>query len=64
MGPPEDVLGVEGPLENGLLSKGEEGEDVIGWLLEGGRVSQERVRRQDCRIIEKEVGVRGSWVEV
>lgn len=54
----------EGPLENGLLMNGEVGLEVVDWLVFGGRVSQESVRRQDCRIIEKEVGARGSWVEV
>jgi hypothetical protein len=59
------VLAVEeGPLENGLLMNGEVGLEVVDWLVFGGRVSQESVRRQDCRIIEKEVGARGSWVEV
>lgn len=29
-----------------------------------GRVSKERVRRQEARTIEKVEGVRGSWVEV
>jgi len=31
---------------------------------EGGRVSQESVRRHDCRTMEKEVGASGSCVEV
>ena len=60
IGPPDEV---EAPGElvwdNGLV--GVEGE---GWLPLGGNVSQERVRKQDCRIMEKELGWRGSWVEV
>lgn len=52
----------EGPLEKGLLRKGEVGEDV--GADEGGSVSQERVRRHDCRTMENEVGESGSWVEV
>lgn len=63
MGPPEEVPVPAGPHEKGLLIKGEVGEEV-NWLEEGGRVSHERVRRQDWRIMEKEVGARGSWVEV
>jgi hypothetical protein len=64
MGPPEEVpIPPAGLEENGLLRKGEVGEDV-NWFEDGGRVSQERVRRQDCRIIEKDVGASGSWVEV
>lgn len=55
-----------GPVEKGLLLvKGEEycvGDEY--WVEEGGRVSQERVRRQDCRTIEKEAGASGSWVDV
>ena len=42
---------------------GEEGE-VADELLEGGSVSHDKVRRQDCRIIENEVGASGSFVEV
>ncbi len=53
----------EGPVENGLFMKGKVGEEV-NCVEDGGRVSQESVRRQDCRIIEKDVGARGSWVEV
>ena len=52
MGPPEVALGESG-------EEGAEEDCVVG-----GRVSQERVRRQDCRIREKEVGSRGSCVEV
>jgi len=62
MGPPEEVLPV-GPEEKALV-KGEEGAELGCGLLDGGRVSQERVRRQDCRIMEKEVEERGSWVDV
>jgi hypothetical protein len=62
IGPPE-VEADEGPVENGLLMKGDVGEEV-NCVDEGGRVSHERVRRQDCRMIEKEVGASGSWVEV
>ena len=62
MGPPE-VEAEEGPVEKGLFMKGDVGEEV-NCVEGGGRVSQERVRRQDCRIMEKEVGARGSWVEV
>jgi hypothetical protein len=62
MGPPEEVLPV-GPEEK-ELGKGEEGAEVVYWLELGGRVSQVRVRRQDWRIMEKEVGARGSWVDV
>lgn len=29
-----------------------------------GRVSKERARRQEARTIEKELAMRGSWVEV
>lgn len=35
-----------------------------GEILEGGRVSQDRVRRQEARRIENEVEDIGSWVEV
>jgi hypothetical protein len=62
MGPPE-VEVEEGPVENGLFMRGDVGEEV-DCVEDGGRVSQERVRRQDCRIMEKEVGARGSCVEV
>lgn len=58
MGPPEEVPVVE----KGLFVEGEVGEEV-NWEDEGGRVSQERVRRQDWRIMEKDFGSRGSWVE-
>jgi hypothetical protein len=61
IGPPEAEF-AEGPEENGLPGKGEVGEDV--WDEDGGRVSQERVRRQDWRIMEKEVGETGSCVDV
>ena len=61
MGPPEDEDPV-GPVEKGLCVKGEVGE--VYCVEEGGRVSQERVRRQDCRTMEKEAGPSGSWVEV
>jgi hypothetical protein len=63
MGPPEEVPVPARPEEKGLLMKGEVGEEV-NCVEDGGKVSQERVRRQDCRIIEKEVGASGSWVEV
>jgi hypothetical protein len=63
MGPPEEVPVAAGPGEKGLFMKGDVGKDV-NWLEDGGRVSQERVRRQDWRIMEKEVGASGSWVEV
>lgn len=43
--------------------KGDVGGEV-NCIDEGGRVSHERVRRQDCRTMEKEVGASGSWVEV
>ena len=62
MGPPEEVLPV-GPEEK-VLMKGEEGAEEVYCVEEGGRVSHVRVRRQDWRIIEKEVGARGSWVDV
>jgi hypothetical protein len=58
MGPPE-VEAEAGPVEKGLFMKGDVGEEV-NCVEDGGRVSQERVRRQDCRIMEKEVGARGS----
>jgi len=61
MGPPEEVDEEEPAREE---MSGEVGVDDIGWLLLGGKVSQERVRRHDCRIIENEVGWSGSWVEV
>tara|TARA_R110002060_G_scaffold15581_18_gene21770 strand:- start:1155 stop:1277 length:123 start_codon:yes stop_codon:yes gene_type:complete len=38
---------------------GEVGEAVFG-VDDGGRVSQDKVRRQDWRTIEKEFGERGS----
>jgi hypothetical protein len=50
-------------VEKGLLVKGEAVGEVY-CVEEGGRVSQERVRRQDCRTMEKEAGASGSWVEV
>jgi hypothetical protein len=59
MGPPE---GMEMLFEKEEW-KGDVGEEVC-WMLEGGRVSQERVRRQDCRRIEKEDAWSGSWVDV
>jgi len=62
MGPPE-VEAEEGPVENGLFINGDVGEEV-NCVEEGGRVSHERVRRHDWRIMEKDVGARGSWVEV
>lgn len=43
---------------------GEEGALLAEEVEVGGRVSQDRVRRHDCRIAAKEVGERGSWVEV
>lgn len=62
MGPPD---GMDMLLEKEVLRKGDVGEELrLGWMVEGGRVSQERVRRQDCRRMEKEDGWRGSWVEV
>jgi len=66
MGPQEEVLALEvdGPEEKGLFVRGEVGEEVVNCVDDGGRVSHERVRRQDCRIMEKDVGARGSWVEV
>lgn len=42
---------------------GDVGEDE-DCVEDGGRVSQDRVRRQDCRIRENDVGPSGSWVEV
>ena len=51
------------PEEKELFMKGEVGEEV-DCVEEGGRVSQDSVRRQDCRIMEKDVGASGSWVEV
>jgi hypothetical protein len=63
IGPPEDVPVPAGPEEKGLLVKGEVGDD-IDWYEDGGRVSQERVRKHDCRIMEKEEGESGSCVEV
>jgi hypothetical protein len=33
-------------------------------VLPLGRVSRERVRRQEARTMEKEVALTGSWVEV
>ena len=44
--------------------KGEVGVEAVEEFPDGGRVSQDRVRRHDCRIMEKEVGARGSWVDV
>jgi hypothetical protein len=61
MGPPEVGL-EEGAVEKGLLRKGEVGEKV--WVDDGGSISQDKVRRQDWRIMEKEAGESGSWVEV
>jgi hypothetical protein len=61
MGPPEVLEVLE--VEEGLLRKGDEGAEL--WVTEeGGSVSQERVRRQDCRIMEKEDEERGSCEEV
>ena len=64
MGPPEEVVALEGPEEKGLFARGEVGEEVVNWVDEGGKVSHERVRRQDCRTMEKDVGASGSWVEM
>lgn len=50
-------------MEKGLLIKGEEMGEVY-CVEDGGSVSHERVRRQDCRMIEKDAGAKGSWVEV
>ena len=61
MGPPDEVDEEELASE---WTSGDVGVDVMGWLLLGGRVSHERVRRHDCLIIENEVGRSGSWVEV
>lgn len=63
MGPPEEVLVLVLELEEKGFVRGEVGEVVVFCVDEGGRVSQERVRRQDCRIMEKDVGASGSWVE-
>lgn len=56
------------PLELELLfgESGEEGdaEDGDGVAEEGGKVSHERVRRQDWRIMENDAEDSGSWVEV
>lgn len=59
IGPPEVEIAEDGPDENGLFMNGEVGEEVFG-VEDGGRVSQDRVRRQDCRTIENEFGDRGS----
>ena len=53
----------EGPLENGLFTKGEEGDVALG-LEDGGRFSHVSVRRHDCRMMENEDGARGSCVLV
>lgn len=63
IGPPEVEVAEDGPEEKGLLMNGEVGEEVL-WVEDGGRVSQDKVRRHDCRIMEKEADERGSWVEV
>ncbi len=44
--------------------KGEVGWFEVEGAEDGGRVSRDRVRRQDWRIAEKEAGERGSWVVV
>jgi hypothetical protein len=59
IGPPEEVPVPADPVEKGLLRKGD-GEDGVNWLEDGGSVSQESVRRQDCRISEKDAGTSGS----
>jgi hypothetical protein len=59
MGPPDDVPADEGPPEKRLLFRGEVGEFAY-CVEEGGRFSHERVRKQDWRIIENDVGTRGS----
>lgn len=51
-----DEVMCEGKLE----MKGEGGVEFDVELEEGGNVSQDSVRRHDCRIIENEVGWRGS----
>jgi hypothetical protein len=58
---PLEVEFEDGPEEKGLLRKGEVGEEV--GAEDGGSVSKDSVRRQDCRIVENELGDRGSWVE-
>jgi len=60
MGPPE-VLEV---LEVGEARKGELGAEIGVEVEDGGRVSQERVRRQLARRTEKELEEIGSWVDV
>lgn len=58
MGPPEDVPGDGEPPEKRLFM-GEVGEFAY-CVEEGGRFSHERVRKQDWRIIENDVGNSGS----
>jgi len=61
IGPPDEVLVLPiGPEEKELLMKGEEGAEDVYWVELGGRVSQVRVRKQDCRMMENEVGDKGS----
>lgn len=65
MGPPEvevveEVCMLDAKDE---LRKGEDGTAVV-CMDEGGSVSQDRVRKQDCRIMEKDCGASGSCVEV
>lgn len=60
MGPPDEVVVEEMRWEEKLDTKGDEGVVVGVGFEDGGRVSQDRVRRHDCRIMEKEVGCRGS----
>jgi hypothetical protein len=51
-----DEVICEGKLER----KGDVGVELDVELEEGGSVSQDSVRRHDCRIMENEVGWRGS----
>jgi hypothetical protein len=61
MGPP---VGIDIELfAKELFRKGDVG-DEFGCMVEGGRVSHERVRRHACRRMEKEEEWRGSWVDV
>lgn len=65
MGPLEVAVGEDEPaVAKARFRNGEVGAGVMGVEDDGGRVSQESVRRHEFRTRENELGAKGSWVEV